>query len=111
MCNPDAYKAYSARARRAIEAGRFPPDVLEWIERELDDTLPTLKLFTPGSPLRDDLRELLCAWVVCRSDESLGYVCCVLLLSSVKISGDQILLLTNITARHLASISSLQCSS
>ena len=72
----DAYKSFAARARRAIADGRFPPDLLKQIERDLDDTLPTLKLFTPGSPLRDDLRGILCAWVVYRSDVGFGYVSC-----------------------------------
>ena len=74
MVSADAYKSYAKRARRAVLDNRFPPEILDKIERDLNDTLPTLKLFTSGSPLREDLRELLCAWVVCRSDEGLGYV-------------------------------------
>ena len=62
------------RARRAIEAGRFQSDVLKRIQQDLDETLPALKIFTPGSPLRTDLHGLLCAWVVHRSDEGFGYV-------------------------------------
>ncbi|OCF34333.1 hypothetical protein I317_05510 [Kwoniella heveanensis CBS 569] len=69
----DAYKAYNARARKAIDSGRFPQAILDQMENDLDDTLPTLKMFHRGSPLRDDLRELVGAWVVYRSDEGLGY--------------------------------------
>jgi hypothetical protein len=38
-------------------------------------TLPALHIFLPGAgPLSEDLRDMLCAWVVARSDEGLGYV-------------------------------------
>jgi hypothetical protein len=70
----EAYKAYLARARKAIDQGRFPQNILDRLEADMDDTLPTLKLFVPGSPMRDDLREFVCAWVVYRSDDALGYV-------------------------------------
>lgn len=70
----EAFKMYLSRAKKAIDSGRFPQDTLEVIERDMDRTLPQLKLFIPGSPMRDDLREVLCAWVVYRSDDGLGYV-------------------------------------
>ncbi|WVF68396.1 hypothetical protein IAT40_003161 [Kwoniella sp. CBS 6097] len=69
----DAYKAYTARARKAMDSGRFPQAILDQMEEDLDETLPTLKMFHRGSPLRDDLKELITAWVVYRSDEGLGY--------------------------------------
>ncbi|WVQ95945.1 hypothetical protein IAU59_003044 [Kwoniella sp. CBS 9459] len=69
----DAYKVYTARARKALESGRFPQAILDQMEKDLDDTLPRLKMFHRGSPLRDDLKELITAWVVYRSDEGLGY--------------------------------------
>ncbi|WWD20397.1 hypothetical protein CI109_104873 [Kwoniella shandongensis] len=69
----DAYRMYASRAKKAIESGRFPQETLERIEKDLDETLVTLKLFGRGSPVRDDLKEMLCAWVVYRSDEGLGY--------------------------------------
>ncbi|KAK4685032.1 hypothetical protein P7C73_g5123, partial [Tremellales sp. Uapishka_1] len=69
----DAYKSYVARSRRAITSGRFPVGVLDQIETDLDDTLVTLKVFGRGSPMRDDVKELLHAWMVARSDEGLGY--------------------------------------
>ncbi|RXK37992.1 hypothetical protein M231_04778 [Tremella mesenterica] len=69
----DVYNSYLTRARRAISSGRFPQDVMDRIESDLDDTLVTLRLFDRGSPMRDDLRDLLYAWVVQRSDEGRGY--------------------------------------
>ncbi|OWZ78813.1 hypothetical protein C365_02452 [Cryptococcus neoformans Bt85] len=84
----DIYKTYLARARKGLATGRFPPDLLKTIEGDMDNTLVTLKVFTRGSPLRDDLRELICAWLVFRSDEGLGYapyinlLCAMLLLAS-----------------------------
>ncbi|ORY34660.1 rab-GTPase-TBC domain-domain-containing protein [Naematelia encephala] len=69
----DAYKMYVSRARKAIGTGRFPQDILDQMENDMDNTLPVLRMFVRGSPMRADLRELLCAWVVCRSDEGLGY--------------------------------------
>ncbi|WVQ84426.1 hypothetical protein IAT38_006578 [Cryptococcus sp. DSM 104549] len=79
----DAYNMYAKRARRGIEKGRFPPDVLAEIEADLDQTLVTLKLYGKGSPLRDDLREMICAWLVYRSDEGLGYAPYINLLSAM----------------------------
>lgn len=70
----DAYKAYSSRARKALDSGRFPQEILDRLEADMDQTLPTLKLLTRGSPFRDDVRELVCAWVVYRSDSGLGYM-------------------------------------
>ncbi|WVN87461.1 uncharacterized protein L203_102643 [Cryptococcus depauperatus CBS 7841] len=84
----DVYRIYLARARKGLENERFPPDLLQTIEHDLDDTLVTLKLFQRDSPLRDDLKELICAWLVYRSDEGLGYapyinlLCAMLLLVS-----------------------------
>ena len=63
-----------ARSKKAIASGRFPADILERIETDLDKTLVNLHLFQHGSPLRADLHELICAWVVYRSDTALGYV-------------------------------------
>ncbi|THH33409.1 hypothetical protein EUX98_g775 [Antrodiella citrinella] len=71
----DAFKGYMARATRALTAGTFPAAVLEYIEADITTSLPTLHLFAPGrGPLYQDLKDMLCAWVVARSDEGLGYV-------------------------------------
>lgn len=70
----DAYKSYLVRAKKATAENRFPSDILQRIDDELDGTFPPLGLFQRGRPMRDDLREFLLAWVVYRSDEGLGYV-------------------------------------
>ena len=73
--NVDAFKACLARANRALAAGTFPTTVLGFIEDDIQTTLPSLHLFAPGKgPLYQDLKDMLCAWVVARSDEGLGYV-------------------------------------
>lgn len=74
MLMTDAYKAYLARAKRSIDNGRFPQAILDQLEKDMTDTLPTLRLYMPGSPMRDDLREFICAWVVYRSDDGMAYV-------------------------------------
>lgn len=44
------------------------------IEQDMANTLPGLHIFHHETgPLYSDLREMLCAWVVSRSDEGLGY--------------------------------------
>ncbi|WVQ77523.1 hypothetical protein IAR50_007209 [Cryptococcus sp. DSM 104548] len=79
----DVYKPYVSRARKGLANERFPPDLLEKLERDLDNTLVTLNVFYRGSPLRDDLRELVCAWLVYRSDEGLGYAPYITLIAGV----------------------------
>ncbi len=45
------------------------------MEEDIGSTLPTLHIFNSSSgPLYQDVKDLLCAWVVARSDEGLGYV-------------------------------------
>jgi hypothetical protein len=69
------YRTCLARAKRAIAARSFPADALERIEADILVTLPSLHIFLPGTgPLYEDLKDMLCAWVVARSDEGLGYV-------------------------------------
>ncbi|ORX37609.1 rab-GTPase-TBC domain-domain-containing protein [Kockovaella imperatae] len=69
----DAYKTYQKRAQRAMDSGRFPKDILDRIDQDMDKTLPHLRLFVEGSPMRMDLRDFVCAWVVYRSDSGNGY--------------------------------------
>ncbi|TRM66060.1 rab-GTPase-TBC domain-containing protein [Schizophyllum amplum] len=70
----DAYSPCVARARRALASGSFPPTTLAAIEADLATTLPSLHIFHQETgPLYGELKELLCAWVVARSDEGLGY--------------------------------------
>lgn len=58
-----------------MSSGKFPTTVLGLIEEDIQGTFPSLHLFVPGTgPLYQDLKNMLCAWVVARSDEGLGYV-------------------------------------
>ena len=44
------------------------------IDEDMSTTLPALHIFIKETgPLYDDLKEILCAWVVSRSDEGLEY--------------------------------------
>jgi hypothetical protein len=44
------------------------------MEADILSTLPALHIFHPSTgPLYQDLKDMLCAWVVSRSDEGLGY--------------------------------------
>jgi len=71
----DAYRICLARAKRALSAGTFPMTPLNMIEQDIRSTLPSLHIFDPNSgPLYSELKDMLCAWVVSRSDECLGYV-------------------------------------
>ncbi|CAE6526414.1 unnamed protein product [Rhizoctonia solani] len=71
----DSYKRCLARANRALTSGSFPVETLAIVEEDIRVTLPALHIFHPETgPLYQDLKDLLCAWVVSRSDEGLGYV-------------------------------------
>ncbi|KAJ3488187.1 hypothetical protein NLI96_g3003 [Meripilus lineatus] len=71
----DAYKACLSRAKRALSSGTFPTTILGFIDEDIKTTLPSLHLFAPETgPMYEDLKDLLCAWVVARSDEGQGYV-------------------------------------
>ncbi|KAI0639975.1 rab-GTPase-TBC domain-containing protein [Trametes polyzona] len=71
----DSFKTCLSRAKRALASGSFPTTVLGLLEDDIRTTLPSIHLFAPErGPLYQDLRDMLCAWVVARSDEGLGYV-------------------------------------
>jgi hypothetical protein len=71
----DNYKNCLNRAKRAISADLFPAKTLQAIEEDILSTLPDLHIFHPKTgPLYQDLVDMLCAWVVSRADEGLGYV-------------------------------------
>ncbi|KAG8930374.1 hypothetical protein FRC02_004291 [Tulasnella sp. 418] len=71
----EAYKSCLARAKRAIAINSFPEDSMREIEEDIRGTLPALHLFHPETgPMYEDLKSILCAWLVARSDEGLGYV-------------------------------------
>ncbi|KAH9004108.1 rab-GTPase-TBC domain-containing protein [Lactarius hatsudake] len=71
----DTYRICLARAKRLLEAGTFPNTSLDQIEQDVRSTLPSLHIFHPDSgPMYGELKDMLHAWVVSRSDEGLGYV-------------------------------------
>lgn len=62
------------RAQKALSSGSFPSTTTHLMEEDINSTLPTLHIFNSSTgPLYQDLKDLLCAWVVSRSDEGLGY--------------------------------------
>ena len=70
----DSYRICLSRAKRAIAAGTFPTTALALIDQDVRSTLPSLHIFHPDTgPLYEDLKDMLCAWVVSRNDEGLGY--------------------------------------
>ncbi|KAF7347715.1 Tbc1 domain family member 14 [Mycena venus] len=70
----DNYRTCLARAKRALGSGAFPSATLSLIEQDISTTLPSLHIFHHETgPLYPDLKDMMCAWVVSRSDEGLGY--------------------------------------
>ncbi|PPQ99548.1 hypothetical protein CVT24_005336 [Panaeolus cyanescens] len=70
----DHYRSCLARANRALSSGVFPKATMELIEQDIDTTLPAIHIFhRETGPLYGELKEMLMAWVVARSDEGLGY--------------------------------------
>lgn len=75
------------------------------MERDIESTLPTLHIFNKQTgPLYPDLKDMLCAWVVSRSDEGLGYtlggarIAAMLLLNLPPAQG--FLVMRNLLERH-----------
>ncbi|KAJ3721746.1 rab-GTPase-TBC domain-containing protein [Lentinula raphanica] len=70
----DNFRSCSARAKRALNSGAFSAATLSKIEADIASTLPSLHIFHhENGPLYSDLKDMLCAWVVARADEGLGY--------------------------------------
>ncbi|KAF7339346.1 Tbc1 domain family member 14 [Mycena sanguinolenta] len=68
------YRTCLARAKRALGSGTFPSATLSLIEKDISTTLPSLHIFHhENGPLYADLKDMMFAWVVSRSDEGLGY--------------------------------------
>ncbi|KAF8913146.1 rab-GTPase-TBC domain-containing protein [Gymnopilus junonius] len=68
------YRTCLSRAKRALSSGVFPQHTLDLIERDIETTLPAIHIFNKeNGPMYADLKDMLCAWVVSRSDEGLGY--------------------------------------
>ncbi|TFY64304.1 hypothetical protein EVJ58_g2726 [Rhodofomes roseus] len=105
VLSKDAYKTCLARAKRALNHASFPTTVLGLIEEDIKTTLPSLHLFAPGvGPMYEDLKDMLCAWVVSRSDEGLGYlpgiakIAAMLLLNMAAAQG--FVVMRNLLERH-----------
>ncbi|CCO30147.1 TBC1 domain family member 14 [Rhizoctonia solani AG-1 IB] len=101
----DSYKRCLARANRALSSGSFPVETLAIIEEDIRATLPGLHIFHPETgPLYPDLKDLLCAWVVSRSDEGLGYVKGVSSMAGMFLinmpSDDAFICMRNLLERH-----------
>lgn len=89
----DHYRTCLARAKRALLSGVFPQASLEMIEKDISQTLPALHIFHhENGPLYSELKDMLSAWVVSRSDEGLGYT-----LGAAKIAA---MLLINMSAQQ-----------
>jgi Rab-GTPase-TBC domain len=75
LCSlPDHYRSCLVRAKRALASSVFPQLSLSMIEEDISSTLPSVHIFHPETgPLYQELKDMLCAWVVSRSDEGLGY--------------------------------------
>ncbi|KAK2460115.1 hypothetical protein APHAL10511_007881 [Amanita phalloides] len=72
--NKDHYRACLSRAKRALSSGAFSKTILSLIEEDISTTLPSIHIFNRDSgPLYSELKDMLCAWVISRSDEGLGY--------------------------------------
>ncbi|KAF8167601.1 rab-GTPase-TBC domain-containing protein [Crassisporium funariophilum] len=70
----DHYRTCLSRAKRALASGVFPQSTLDLIEEDMSTTLCAIHIFHKETgPLYPDLKDMLCAWVVSRSDEGLGY--------------------------------------
>lgn len=70
----DHFRSCLSRAKRALSANIFPQEVLDLIEQDIGSTLPSLRVFhSESGPMYADLKDMLYAWVVARSDEGLGY--------------------------------------
>ncbi|KAJ7040461.1 rab-GTPase-TBC domain-containing protein [Mycena alexandri] len=92
----DNYRTCIARAKRALGSGAFPSATLSLIEQDISTTLPSLHIFHhENGPLYSDLKDMMCAWVVSRSDEGLGYT-----IGAAKIAAMLLINMPGPTGRH-----------
>jgi TBC1 domain family member 14 len=101
----DTYRICLARAKRALSAGTFPTTSLSLIEEDVRSTLPSLRIFHPDSgPMYAELKDMLYAWVVSRSDEGLGYVKGIARIAAMILlnmsAGPGFIVLKNLLERH-----------
>jgi len=101
----DSYRICLSRAKRALAAGTFPTTTLQLIEDDVSTTLPSLHIFNAQTgPMYEDLKDILLAWVVSRSDEGLGYTRGIAKLAAMIIlnmpSPQGFVVLRNLLERH-----------
>lgn len=71
MLPRDQLRQAAGAAQRALADGTFPADVLRELEEDIEQTLPSLKLYQKAvGPLWEELRELLCAFVMVRLEQA-----------------------------------------
>ncbi|KAJ3511388.1 hypothetical protein NLJ89_g4125 [Agrocybe chaxingu] len=102
----DHYHICLSRAKRALSSGVFPQATLDLIDQDMESTLPALHIFHKETgPLYGELKDMLCAWVVARSDEGLGYtigaakIAAMLLINMPNQQG--FIVMRNLLERHL----------
>lgn len=66
-----SFATHLARARSALENGKYPPELVTALEQDVIDTLPTLKLFQKDGVMHDDLFDVLLAYVSYQASETL----------------------------------------
>jgi len=101
----DSYRICLARAKRALSAGTFPTTSLRLIEEDVRSTLPFLHIFHQDSgPMYAELKDMLYAWVVSRSDEGLGYVKGIARIAAMIVlnmsAGPGFIVMKNLLERH-----------
>ncbi|KAI0304570.1 rab-GTPase-TBC domain-containing protein [Russula brevipes] len=103
--SPDTYRICLARAKRALSTGTFPTTAIGLIEEDVRTTLPSLHIFHPDSgPMHAELKDMLYAWVVSRSDEGLGYIQGIARMAAMILltmpAGPGFIVLKNLLERH-----------
>lgn len=63
-----SFAGHLARAKKMLSEGTYGKDVLEALEKDVEQTLPTLKLFQSGGVMHEDLVDLLLAYTVYASE-------------------------------------------
>lgn len=79
---------------------------MDQIELDIDTTLPSIHIFNKETgPMYNDLKDMLCAWVVSRSDEGLGYTMGVSKVAAMLLINMQaqqaFVVMRNLLERHL----------
>jgi hypothetical protein len=65
----NSFTGHLARARKGVEDGSFPVEVMKQLEDDVERTLPTLKLFQKGGVMHEELVDLLLAYTVYANEQ------------------------------------------